>query len=182
MVAIGGALGRSENDFRFFSRASPILCVADVLHFLVLLVLGFSFRPRQANIKYELRRRFEGVSQVDLTNAENNRISRWGLMVLGGIPCQTIKLMAMEGVLWTKTARKDMGSDTDLALHVPFICHSHLAYSAVATVTYWLLFTVSPIEFEVAAFICLAIAAAMGAITIAQLLLSQQPKGPSRLL
>jgi hypothetical protein len=56
----GRILGRSESNFRFYARASPIFCIADASHLIATLGLGFHFKPRifKRNIKYELRQRF----------------------------------------------------------------------------------------------------------------------------
>jgi hypothetical protein len=73
--------------------------------FITFIVLGFSSDPQRwlRNIKFELRERFEGESGVrDRTVAENSTIIRWMLLILGASQFQTIKLMAMEGILWTQ--------------------------------------------------------------------------------
>jgi hypothetical protein len=102
----GSVLRRGSGSTRFFFRASPVICIADVFQFLLFILLGFSRDRRKwlRNIKYELKLRFEGEEgTLDLTNAENTIIMRWVLLGVGGIPCQTIKLVAMQGIPLTKT-------------------------------------------------------------------------------
>jgi len=201
----GKVLGRSENNFRLYSRASPIICIADVVYFLALVGLGFSYNRRVflRNIKYELRHRFADGVYDDTTNAEKSLVIPWSLVVLGGIPCQTIKLMAMDGLFWQdlgfdvycfnffgeivlvlarhfdtnhmihlskpKWRRRPWAAYLDLAFHIPFACHCHVTYSAVATSTYWLLFSVSVVGFREAVFVCVAIATTVAALTAIQL-------------
>ncbi|KAK4213523.1 hypothetical protein QBC37DRAFT_316048 [Rhypophila decipiens] len=102
----GNVLGRKDKNFRFYSRASPIICIIDVFHFVVCMALCFSVDPRLIlrNMKFELRERLyndggDGDSHLD---AERTRLARWTLLIIGGIPCQTIKLVATDGMVWTK--------------------------------------------------------------------------------
>lgn len=206
----GRVLGRSEGNCRFYGRSSPVFCIADVLHFITLVGLGFNFNPRifKRNIKYELRKRFADGAEDDMTKAENSRAMRWTLMALDGIPCQTVKLMAMEGVFWTKAwagmfvlslvfgevvlacaqivdtnhdihlpkprwREQSWAAHLDQAFHLTFTCHCHLAYSAVATVIYWLLFSVATIDFDLAIGICLTTTTALNAAIIAQITFSR---------
>lgn len=102
----GNVLGRREPNFRFYARSSPIICILDVADFLAVIALGLSPNRRvfARNVKYELMRRFEGeATSGDAEAAESTRLMRWFLLVLGGVACQTVKLVAMEGIPWTKT-------------------------------------------------------------------------------
>ncbi|KAK0100561.1 hypothetical protein ONS95_007021 [Cadophora gregata] len=102
----GNILGYKDKNFRFYIRASPLICIADVVHFTIIILLGSSLNRQRfiKNIKYELNVRFNGDStEHDIQNAENTRLMRIVLLVVAGIPCQTIKLVAMTGIPWTKT-------------------------------------------------------------------------------
>jgi hypothetical protein len=102
----GKVFGVGDKSFRFYSRASPIMCIGDVAHFLLLLILGVSTDVEKSleNIKFELRNRFECEDTADnAQSAENSRLIRWCLMIVGGVPCQTVKLVSMGGIPWTKT-------------------------------------------------------------------------------
>jgi len=202
----GRVLGQAEGNFRFYSRASPVFCIADVVHFIILIGLGFNLRPRlfKRNIKYELKKRFADSAQGDIAGAEKSRTIRWVLLALGGVPCQTVKLMVMEGVFWTKAwalifalsivfgevvlvcarivdtnhdihlpkpkwRERSWAVHLDLAFHLPYTGHCHLAYGVIATVVYWLLFSVSTIDFILAMGICLVMGTTLSAILIAQI-------------
>ena len=101
----GNVLGLGAGNTRFFNRASPILCIADLLQFLLFVLLGFSFDRRKwlRNIQYEIRLRFQGErGAVDLQNAENTTTMRWVLLGVSGVACQSVKLVAMQGIPATK--------------------------------------------------------------------------------
>ncbi|KAH6876720.1 hypothetical protein B0T10DRAFT_414161, partial [Thelonectria olida] len=91
--------------YSFWLRCSPILCIADSVQWIGLL---FRFRNEhtvmlpQSTVEV---RESDDNSELDLrqTKAENGTIMRWTLLCLSGIPCQTIKLVAMKGIPWTKT-------------------------------------------------------------------------------
>jgi hypothetical protein len=101
----GNVLSRKEKNHRFYIRASPIVCVADMVHFIALVFLGFSWHlPTWLyNIKFELKRRFEGEPGAkDREAAENSIGIRWILMILGAYQFQAIKLIGMRGIPWTQ--------------------------------------------------------------------------------
>lgn len=102
----GKVLDNDEKNFRFWARSS-LVCIIDLLRFVVLLILECATKPPSRWIetaKSKIRHRFDGVyTQNDTLSAENTILIRWALLVLGGVPCQTIKLVAMSGIPWTKT-------------------------------------------------------------------------------
>ncbi|KAE8323845.1 hypothetical protein BDV39DRAFT_130112 [Aspergillus sergii] len=105
MQPCGNVLGQRTKNHRFYIRASPIACAADMVQFIAFVLLGFSRDPQVwlRNVKFELRERFEGESGAkDREAAENSIIIRWILMIMGAYVFQVIKLMAMRGVPWTQ--------------------------------------------------------------------------------
>ncbi|KAM7183195.1 hypothetical protein V8F20_012709 [Naviculisporaceae sp. PSN 640] len=103
----GNVLGRRDKNFRFYSRASPIICIVDFMHFVICLTFGWSFNPRTfiRNVKFEVLERFSDSDEASGQNhgdAERTRLMRWALLVISGVPCQTIKLSAMRGMFCTK--------------------------------------------------------------------------------
>ncbi|KAK0649319.1 hypothetical protein B0T16DRAFT_409834 [Cercophora newfieldiana] len=101
----GKVLDSNSGNLRFYIRASPVICAVDCAHFLVVLLLGFSVDLRlfARNVKYELNRRFGGEGfGGDSQSAQDSRTARLCLLVISSIPCQTVKLVAMTGIPWTK--------------------------------------------------------------------------------
>ncbi|KAM7218445.1 hypothetical protein V8F06_006209 [Rhypophila decipiens] len=101
----GNVLGVKDRNFRFYGRASPIVCIADVLYFIILVMLGSSFSPRKfrRNVRFELWQRFsDETGTASEADTERTTFARWTLLIIGGVPFQTIKLVAMKGMLWTK--------------------------------------------------------------------------------
>ncbi|OIW24904.1 hypothetical protein CONLIGDRAFT_673150 [Coniochaeta ligniaria NRRL 30616] len=102
----GRVLDQETKNCRFYTRASPLVCISDVVIFLAMLVLGTVNEPPARwldNAKYEIRRRFQGEAAGDPEAAESTLLVRWVLLIVGGVPCQTIKLVAMSGIPLTKT-------------------------------------------------------------------------------
>ncbi|GMF76543.1 unnamed protein product [Aspergillus oryzae] len=105
MQPCGNVLGQRTKNHRFYIRASPVVCAADMVQFIAFVLLGFSPDPQVwlRNVKFELRERFEGESGAkDREAAENAIIIRWILMIMGAYVFQVIKLVAMRGVPWTQ--------------------------------------------------------------------------------
>ncbi|KAE8318169.1 hypothetical protein BDV41DRAFT_523635 [Aspergillus transmontanensis] len=105
MQPCGNVLGQRTKNHRFYIRASPVVCAADMVQFIAFVLLGFSHDPQVwlRNVKFELRERFQGESGAkDRETAENSIIIRWILMIMGAYVFQVIKLMAMRGVPWTQ--------------------------------------------------------------------------------
>ena len=101
----GHVLGHRKLNYRFYIRASPIICVVDMLHFLGHVVWGSRLKPTELvpSFKRQIQKRFSGDDgKYDLERAESSTLIRLALTIVGGIPCQTIKLVAMEGIPWTK--------------------------------------------------------------------------------
>ncbi|RYO85516.1 hypothetical protein DL766_010146 [Monosporascus sp. MC13-8B] len=97
----GNVLGRGENYFRLYSRVSPIVCVADVMYFLVVLILGSLDRGGFVkNMKYELARRFgdELAMRFDdeLTMRSNNRLAKRIKELERGSPDELLKQFITE--------------------------------------------------------------------------------------
>lgn len=99
----GKVLGSSDRNVRFYIRASPLICALECIYFLVLILLGLStsWRCFVKNFKNELNHRFAD-EHADHMQAESSRLVRITLLVLSGIPFQTIKLTAMTGIPWTQ--------------------------------------------------------------------------------
>lgn len=77
-----------------------------MLYFLLRVVVDYVLEPalswRHFNAEIAYRLRDEDWSQRP-REVEKSAMGRWVLIVLGGIPCQTIKLMAMRGIPLTQT-------------------------------------------------------------------------------
>ena len=91
--------------YSLWMRSSPILCAGDMLHFLARYADRCYREPTfLANFKAELAYRFrDDEASQDKRDIERTALVRWIMILLGGIPCQTIKLGAMQGVPLTKT-------------------------------------------------------------------------------
>ena len=102
-------LGHESRAFRFYIRASPIVCAGDALYLLLLALLCFSRGAGgyASNIRYELALRFRGEARTapgaDRKAPDSSTLLRWGLLGTGGILCPTLKLVAMHGIPWTQT-------------------------------------------------------------------------------
>lgn len=82
----GHVLDIDETNYRFYIRASPIVCIADVLHFLIRIFLGFSLDYREFwdHIQYVIKYRFRQEQSIyDLGGAEKASAIRWALLVIG---------------------------------------------------------------------------------------------------
>ncbi|KAJ5433260.1 uncharacterized protein N7458_012416 [Penicillium daleae] len=92
--------------YRFWLRSSPILCVGDILYFLIRVMTAYFRVPERSwrHLKEELAYRYrdEDWSKAP-KEVEKAALGRWILILLGSIPCQTIKLMAMRGIPLTQT-------------------------------------------------------------------------------
>ena len=108
LTALAQPVGRVLDQparYSLWMRSSPIVCAADVLHFL----LRYADRCSRdltflVHFKAELAYRFRDADAPgqDLRDVQRTALVRWMLMLLGGIPCQTIKLAAMQGIPLTK--------------------------------------------------------------------------------
>lgn len=90
--------------YQFWMRSSPILCAADMLHFLIRYTSRCS-RDWNFLLHYraELACRFRDDRVAhEPYDVQRTAIVRWMLILLGGAPCQTIKLAAMQGIPLTK--------------------------------------------------------------------------------
>ena len=87
-------------------RFSPFICAGDMMAFFGSLLYDHIVSPTASleHFKTELAWRFESRDLGDSAGfIGRGAITRWALLILGGIPCQTIKLMAMGGIPWTKS-------------------------------------------------------------------------------
>jgi len=90
-------------ELRFWMRANPLVCVGDLLHYLVRIILidarAEPGRPWRRVFRAALADRFRDTDwSAPRPKFEQAAVGRWALLLLGGIPCQTIKLMAMRGI------------------------------------------------------------------------------------
>ncbi|KJZ69017.1 hypothetical protein HIM_11592 [Hirsutella minnesotensis 3608] len=93
-------------ELAFWLRSSPIFCAGDMLYFLLRIVVDYLLEPTLSwrHFKAELAYRFRDEDWYQRPKeVEKSVMGRWVLIVLGGIPCQTIKLMAMRGIPLTQT-------------------------------------------------------------------------------
>ena len=114
---VGAVLDEPDDD-RFWIRSSSILCIADIVYFFFRYI-GRCVKDRRFlhNFKVESARRFRlgdyrshpvyryrdsSADPTQHTELERAVIVRWILMIIGGIPCQTIKLITMRGIPVTK--------------------------------------------------------------------------------
>jgi hypothetical protein len=95
-------------ELRFWLRSSPFICAADILCFVFRIITDYVLQPEWSwrHVRTELAYRFRDEDWADSRGREIERamLGRWMLMLLGGIPCQTIKLVAMRGIPLTQTA------------------------------------------------------------------------------
>ncbi|KUJ24558.1 uncharacterized protein LY89DRAFT_24540 [Mollisia scopiformis] len=61
----------------------------------------WSWRHFKAELAYRVRD--EKWDEEPTKEVEKAALGRWALILLGGIPCQTIKLVGMRGIPWTQT-------------------------------------------------------------------------------
>lgn len=93
-------------EYRFWLRSSPILCVGDILYFLIRVMTAYFRDPERSwrHFKQELAYRYRDEDwSKEPKEVEKAALGRWILILLGSIPCQTIKLMAMRGIPWTQS-------------------------------------------------------------------------------
>lgn len=98
MQPCGNVLRTKARNHRFYIRASPIVCIADVAQFLLFVLLGYNSDRNiwLRNIKFELKERFSSESgATDKSPVENSLVLRWILLILGASQFQVVKLMAM---------------------------------------------------------------------------------------
>jgi hypothetical protein len=101
-----GRVMDSEPELRFWLRSSPIFCIGDMLYFLLRVAIDHILEPTWSwrHFKAELYHRFRDEKWSEASNeVEKAALGRWILILLGAVPCQTIKLMAMRGIPKTQT-------------------------------------------------------------------------------
>ncbi|RYP74028.1 hypothetical protein DL771_003217 [Monosporascus sp. 5C6A] len=102
---VGRVLNTSP-ETRFWLRSSPFICVEDLLWFTSAVVAHYiaepqwSWKPFKSELAYRFRDSELGASKR--ADIERAALGRWILIILGGIPCQTIKLLAMGGIPFTQ--------------------------------------------------------------------------------
>jgi hypothetical protein len=118
--------------YSFWMRCSPIICIVDSIHWIAFLVADFimnlwSHRHRDRRLRAiaidvlrsHLKYRFRQGDRDEVYPAESlledpdvskrpqspqrGTFIRLSILGLSGIPCQTIKLVAMKGIPWTQT-------------------------------------------------------------------------------
>lgn len=113
----------------FWLRSSPIICAADMLHFCI----RYADRCIQDGrfldqFKAELSDRFpNGLLDPDQKAVEKTAIVRWIMILLGVVPCQTVKLVAMKGVPVSKAVA--------LAFFLAMVFGEAVNLSAIALLT-----------------------------------------------
>ena len=107
MTQTTGRVFEYSGSMAFWIRASPFVCIGDMVCFGISLVWDYIAQPTLSlrHIKAELAWRFrdEDFAATSVVIAGRSILTRWMLMILGGIPFQTVKLLAMRGVPYTKT-------------------------------------------------------------------------------
>jgi len=98
-----GRILRLPAKYRTYLRCSPVICAADTVSILLHLFFYLKYFPLKETIKLLISERFgddekgeEGIQAI-----ENVTFVRW-LFFVFGTAGPAIKLMAMEGILWTK--------------------------------------------------------------------------------
>lgn len=92
--------------YGFWLRSSPILCVGDLLHFILRVAAAYSQKPGhlRERINEEIAYRYRDEDWFKETNdVEKSALRRWVVILIGSIPCQTIKVMFMGQINFTKT-------------------------------------------------------------------------------
>jgi hypothetical protein len=93
-------------ELRFYMRLNPLVCAGDVLHFFIRILIDYSVEPCWSwrHFRGALADRFRDTDwSASPPKFEQAAIGRWVLIVLGGIPCQTVKLVAMGGIPVTQS-------------------------------------------------------------------------------
>ena len=95
-----------SGSLAFWLRSSPFICVGDVLSFAFSILIDYTVAPTFSlkHVRSELAWRFQDTDFKTKTVTEAGRsiITRWMLIILGGIPFQTIKIFAMQGIPFTQ--------------------------------------------------------------------------------
>lgn len=92
-------------QYRFWLRSSPILCIGDMLSFLVRVVIDYYLEPTRSwrHLKTEVAYRYrDEVWSKEPKKFDKGALGRWILIIFRGIP-QTIKLLAISGIPITQT-------------------------------------------------------------------------------
>ncbi|KIX00542.1 uncharacterized protein Z518_09607 [Rhinocladiella mackenziei CBS 650.93] len=97
----GRVLGQEHKSFRFYARMSPFICIADTAHFLVAIIRATCSSAPRYDIERLFVIRFKDEDR-DTKSVETSILLRLALLFVSGIPCQTIKLVGMQGIPWTK--------------------------------------------------------------------------------
>ncbi len=93
-------------ELRFWMRANPLVCAGDVLHYFLAVLITYTVEPCWSwrHFRRALADRFCDIDwSAPPPKFENAAVGRWTLIALGGIPCQTVKLMAMRGIPATQS-------------------------------------------------------------------------------
>jgi hypothetical protein len=87
-------------------RSSPVYCLYDMTSFITSVFKRWSWGQDTLRHAYRhvLGQRFaDGELYWDEKDIARTVLVRWMLILLGGIPCQTVKLLAMKGIPLTQT-------------------------------------------------------------------------------
>ncbi|UNI23850.1 hypothetical protein JDV02_009643 [Purpureocillium takamizusanense] len=93
MTQPAGRVMDAPPELAIWLRASPIFCAGDMLLFFLRVAVNYAMMPVLS------WRHFE----TDSADVEKLALGRWILLLLGGVPCQTIKLVSMRGIPLTQT-------------------------------------------------------------------------------
>ena len=108
MTQPGGRVLQRPPRYGPWLRSSPIVCVADILYFLTCIAINYireptrSWRHFKAEIAYRYRDEDWSKESTRTDGANRATLIRWIVIIVGSIPCQTIKLVAMRGIPLTK--------------------------------------------------------------------------------
>ena len=101
-----GRVFNTDGTYASWLRFSPIICAGDMLAFLVSLLYDYIVDPTLSlkHLRAELAWRFRDYDLANLSTGDlkKSTVIRWALMIVGGIPLQTVKLFAMQGIPCTK--------------------------------------------------------------------------------
>ena len=95
-----------EDRISFWQKFSPFVCATDMLALVIALVIDYTAAPSRTldHFKSELVWRFRDydIQEQSSTDVGKRILVRWMLMILAGVPLQTIKLFAMHGIPFTQ--------------------------------------------------------------------------------
>ena len=94
------------SKYGFWLRSTPIFCVGDLIYFMLRVIFTCSLQggPFLQRVKEEIRYRYRDEDwSKESKDVEKSALRRWIVILIGSIPCQTIKVMFMGDIPFTQT-------------------------------------------------------------------------------